>query len=165
MAEPFLGEIRLFPFGLIPRGWAPCEGQILQIVTNQALFSILGTTYGGNGTTTFALPDLRGRVPVHVGPNASYGQSAGEAAHTLTVSELPAHSHQVQASSNPADAVSPQGTAWASTASPYAAVSPNAKMNLSAISAAGGGQPHSNMQPYLAMNFCIALEGIYPSRS
>lgn len=166
MAEPYLGEIHLFAFNFAPKGYAICDGSILPIQQYTALYSLLGTTYGGNGQTTFALPDLRGRVPVH--PNGStiaLGSSAGEEAHTLTQAEMPAHTHLPMGSSTTANVPSPVGAAWAgSPAKPYAN-SANVQMNPSALGTAGQSQAHSNMQPFLTLNFCIALQGIYPSRS
>ncbi|MGG4142653.1 tail fiber protein [Paenibacillus algorifonticola] len=163
--NPFVGEIRVFPFGFTPKGWAPCNGQLLQISTNTALFSILGTYYGGNGRDNFALPNLQGRVPVHVGQNIPLGSVAGEENHTLTVNEMPMHTHQLAASSETADQISPAGNAWADTPyTPYAPPSANVTMNAGAIATAGGSQPHNNMQPFLALNFCIAISGIYPPR-
>lgn len=164
MAEPFLGEIRLFSIGYAPWGWLHCEGQILSINGNQALFSLLGNVYGGDGRTTFALPDLRGCVPIHVSPSLSLGTKAGEETHTLTTNEMPVHSHQVQGSSSPADAISPQGNVWANKDNLYASGT-TVVMNQAAMSSSGGGQPHNNMQPYLAVHFCIATQGIYPTRN
>ncbi|GED68181.1 tail Collar domain-containing protein [Brevibacillus reuszeri] len=165
MSEPFVGELRLFPINYAPRGWAFCDGQILQINQNQALYSLLGTTYGGDGRTTFALPDLRGKVPVHVSTSIPYGTSAGEASHTLTINEIPQHTHQVVASSANATATNPAGNTWAQVAEPYAQANSLTQMNPAAIGTAGGSQAHNNMQPYLAMHFCIAVQGIYPSRN
>ncbi|MED4584488.1 tail fiber protein [Brevibacillus choshinensis] len=166
MSEPFIGEIRLFALNFEPRGWAFCNGQIMAINTNQALFSLLGTTYGGNGVTTFALPDLRGRVPVNAGNSVTLGQSAGEEAHTLTLQEMPTHTHSVSASSEKANEVSPGGKVWAVKENSYAKVeSPDYVMSSQALSSAGGNQAHTNMQPYLVMNFCIALQGVFPSRN
>lgn len=166
MSEPFLGELRLFPISnYAPRGWAFCDGQILPINQNQALYSLLGTTYGGDGRNTFALPDLRGRVPIHVHPSIPLGTSAGEASHTLTVNEIPQHTHQVMASSANATATNPTGNTWAQVSAPYAQANSLTPMNSAAIGTAGGSQPHSNMQPYQAMHFCIATQGIYPSRN
>lgn len=167
MSEPFLGEIRLFPFGYAPRGWAPCDGQILPINNNQALYALLGATYGGNGTTNFALPDFRGRTPVHTAPNYPLGQSAGEASHQLTINEIPAHTHLAQASSNAATAVSPQNNTWASSTNIYAqpATGSTSYLNSGAIATTGNSAPHSNMQPYLTLHFCIATTGIFPSRN
>lgn len=163
MAEPYLGEVRIFPLNYAPRGWLSCEGQVLQIQQYQALYSLLGTVYGGDGRTTFALPDLRGRVPIHVSSSLSLGTKAGEAAHTLTVNEMPQHTHQAYGSSIPASATSPQGNVWAQKDNLYA-TGPTVAMNQAAISATGGGQAHDNMQPYLAVRFCIATQGIYPTR-
>lgn len=165
MSEPFLGEIRLFALNYAPKGWALCNGQMLPINQNQALFSLLGTTYGGNGQTTFALPDLQGRAPVHFGGSMNLGESAGEAAHILTTQEMPAHTHLVSAASAAANAVSPEGRVWAAKENSYAPVdAPEYTMSPAALSSAGGSQPHSNMQPYQVLNFCIAMQGIYPSR-
>ncbi len=165
MAEPFLGEIRIFSFNFPPKGWALCNGQLLPINQNQALFAILGTTYGGDGITTFALPNLQGRVPVHTGSGITLGQSAGEQSHTLSISELPAHTHTPVG--NPANATSssPAGNVWASLGSGGYSPAPNTAMNAASILAAGGSQPHDNMSPYLVLNFCIALQGIFPSRN
>jgi microcystin-dependent protein len=167
MAEPFLAEIRIFSFNFPPKGWALCDGQILPINQNQALFSILGTTYGGNGITTFQLPNLQGSVPFHVGGGLSLGQVAGEVNHTLLQSEMPAHTHVATASSNTADQVSPAGAYWAKgIASAYAdATAINNTMAPAAIPAAGGSTAHNNMSPYLVLTFCIALVGIFPSRN
>lgn len=172
MSEPFIGEIRLFAQDYAPRGWALCNGQIMSINVNQALFAILGTTYGGNGSTTFALPNLQGRVPVNVGkPDAfaytvDLGQSAGEERHTLTMQEMPTHMHSVSASSHISNEVSPSGKIWAPKENSYAKLeSPEYMMSPQALSLAGGSQPHTNMQPYLALNFCIAVQGIFPTRS
>jgi microcystin-dependent protein len=170
MAEPFLGEIRLFPFGRVPQGWAACNGQLLSINQYQALFSILGTTYGGNGINTFALPNLQGRVAVGAGqgpglPNVTLGESAGEANHTVTVTEMPMHIHQAAANSEAATAVSPQNNVWAnSTTLPYSSGT-GSTMNAQALTATGSNQAHANMQPYEVLNYCIALQGIYPSRN
>ncbi|MBB6733850.1 phage tail protein [Cohnella zeiphila] len=165
MAEPFLGEIRLFPLGFAPRGWVYCEGQTLQISSNQALYALLGTTYGGDGVRTFMLPDLRGKVPIHMDAQYPLGRSAGESAHTLTESEMPKHVHQVQASSVSATSVVPAGNVWAQVEAPYTSASSLTAMNPKAIGTAGSGQAHNNMQPYLAVRFCIALQGIFPSRN
>jgi len=164
MAEPFVGEIRLFSFGVIPRGWLPCQGQILPIQTNQALFALLGAQYGGNGSTTFALPDLRGRVPLNTSPGYPLGAAAGEAAHTLTFNEMPMHTHSVSASGEPATLVPPAGNVWPQIPSTYSATAPDVQMGAAAVSVAGGSQAHNNMQPYLTINFCIATAGIFPSR-
>ncbi|WP_284638157.1 phage tail protein [Paenibacillus silviterrae] len=166
MSEPFIGEIRLFGNNYAPRGWMKCEGQILSINTNQALYSLLGATYGGDGQTTFALPDLRGRVAIHNGNNVTYGTKAGEATHTLTVNEMPQHTHMVSGSSNAADQISPAGNVWAATAiNSYAPAATLVPMSAGAVSTSGGSQPHNNMQPYLAVTYCIAVQGIFPSRN
>ncbi|HSM88282.1 MAG TPA: tail fiber protein [Candidatus Limnocylindrales bacterium] len=167
MAEPFLAEVRIFSFNFPPKGWAFCNGQVLPISQNQALFSILGTTYGGDGRTNFALPNLQGRVPVHTGNGINLGQPGGEAAHTLSISEMPAHNHPVVGSSSVGSA-GPGGSLWATDntgANPYGAGSVNTVMNPASVGQSGGSQAHENMSPYLVLNFCIALQGIFPSRS
>lgn len=164
--NPFLGEIRLISFNFAPKGWALCNGQLLLISQNQALFSILGTTYGGNGITTFALPNLQGRVPVHPSSQTSLGQSGGEEVHTLVSSEMAAHSHTAMGSDSTADQLTPANNYWGSNsgASPY---SSNSSVTLSsaAMSTAGGGQAHENRPPFLVLNFAIALQGIFPSQA
>jgi len=167
MSEPFLGEIKLFPMIYAPKGWALCDGSLLSISQNQALYSLLGTTYGGNGTTTFALPDLRGRTPVFYGQGIAIGQSAGEESHTLSTGEMPAHTHMANASSLAATAKTPAGNTWAvpanETTNTYQSAA-DGVMKGEALGTAGAGLPHSNMQPYAVLNFCIILAGIYPSR-
>lgn len=165
MGTPYLGEVRIFSFNFPPKGWAFCNGQTLAIAQNQALFSLLGTTYGGNGVTTFALPNLQGRVPIGVGYLFNQGQSGGEEAHTLTQSELPAHTHAAIGSSNPADQGSPQNNYWAVEESNAYAAAADSTMASSAVTTVGGSQPHTNLSPYLTLNFCIALVGIFPSRN
>ena len=164
MSEPFLGEVKMISWNFPPKGWAFCNGQLLPINQNQALFSILGTTYGGDGRTTFALPDLRSRTPLHVGNGFTLGQQGGETAHTLIMSELPAHSHAPQANTNNPDQGSPSGNFWAASNNSYAA-SPDNVMNQTLVTAVGGNQPHDNMSPYLVINFIIALQGIFPSQN
>ncbi|KPV57334.1 tail collar protein [Paenibacillus sp. A3] len=164
MAEPFLGEIRLFAFNFAPEGWAFCDGQLLPINQNQPLFSLLGTTYGGNGTTTFALPDLRGRVAIHRSADFTQGQTGGEVSHTLTIPELPSHTHQAIGSSDAANSVLPVNSTWALADSLTYNQSGNSQMSPAAISSVGGNQPHNNMQPFLVLNYCIALRGIFPPR-
>ncbi len=168
MSEPFIGEIKIVAFGFAPRSYAKCDGQLLPINQNQALFSILGTTYGGNGQTTFALPDMRGRVPVHTGNQTVLGQRLGEENHTLNTSELPTHTHQLNASNQAASQSSPVGN-YRSTSSDIptysAAAAANTAMVGSEVTNTGGSQPHNNMQPYTVMNVIIALQGIFPSRS
>jgi microcystin-dependent protein len=164
MGTPFLGEVRIFAFGFAPRGWALCNGQFLPINQNQALFALLGTMYGGNGQTTFALPNLQGRIPVHVGPGFVQGQQAGETTHTLILSEMAQHTHPVMASSlAQADQPAPAGNLWANGGQPAYAPAANANMRADLVSSAGGNQPHNNMPPYLALNICMALQGIFPS--
>lgn len=163
MSDFFLGEVRLFAFDRIPRGWMACQGQALQVNQNSALFALLGTAYGGDGRTTFNLPYLRGVVPLSMSASYPLGASGGEANHTLTVSEMPMHTHQATGSSKKPSAVSPAGNTWASVANAYASTH-DATMAPSALSVAGGNQPHNNMQPYLALSLCIATVGIFPSR-
>ncbi len=174
MADPFVAEIRIFPFNFAPKGWAWCDGQLLPLSQNTALFSLLGTTYGGDGKSNFALPDLRGRAPMHPGqgPGLSLhdlGESAGSETVTLLESETPMHSHALTAQGAPADTPLPTDTAFARVigATPYLPPSgaPVAPMANQALTPAGGSQPHNNMQPYLTSYFCIALQGVYPPRS
>ena len=165
MSEPFLSEIKIASFNFAPKGWALCNGQILPINQNQALFSLLGTTYGGNGQTNFALPNLQGRVPVHMGSGFTLGQVGGETAHTLNLSELPAHNHSVTGSSATASLTSPAGHVWGTVAGGPYAPSLNTAMNPACVTPTGGSQPHDNMSPYLVLNFIIALQGIFPSRN
>ncbi len=165
MGTPYLAEIRLFSFNFAPKGWAMCNGQFLPINQNQALFSLLGTTYGGNGQTTFALPDLRGRVPFHFGSSMALGQLGGEEFHTLIQQELPTHLHLASGSHNPPTLLSPANAVWAThTAEGYGPV-PSGAMNPASITQVGGSQAHENRSPYLVVNFGIALQGIYPSRN
>ena len=167
MAEPFLSEIRIMSFNFAPKGWAQCNGQLLPINQNQALFSLLGTTYGGNGQTTFGLPDLRGRVPIHMGSGHTLGELGGEQAHTLSISELPTHTHTATATSNNGGVIIPTGNLLAGgTPQEYHAPDANlAAMNAGTLANTGGSQPHENMQPYLTLTFCIALQGIFPSQN
>jgi len=170
MADPFLGEIRQAAFAFAPRGWALCHGQLLPINQNQALFSILGTTYGGNGTSNFALPDLRGRSPAHFSATLPLGSRAGEEAHTLTVNELPSHSHSLQGSTDLANSSAPVGNVTAAKGRGGKDIyapggSPLQPLSPQAIATSGGSQPHENMQPFTTLTFIIALTGIFPSRS
>jgi microcystin-dependent protein len=167
MSEPFLSEIRIMSFGFAPRAWAQCNGQLLPINQNQPLFSLLGTRYGGNGQTNFALPDLRARVPIHVGNGHTLGETGGEQAHTLSIAELPTHVHTANATNN-------GGTTNTVSGNVLANVSPNelyvgatnlVAVNPATITNVGGSQAHLNMQPFLILNFCIALQGIFPSQS
>jgi microcystin-dependent protein len=173
MAEPFVGEIRMFGFNFAPTNWALCAGQLMSIAQNTALFSLLGTTYGGDGVQTFALPDLRGRVPLSQGQgpglsNYDMGQRAGEENHTLIQTEMPQHTHLVSAAAA-SDALVPAnnfpGNDARTPLNIYNTTTDGSIMNSSMIGLAGGSQPHNNMQPYLCINFCIALYGIFPSRS
>ena len=171
MTEPFLGEIRLFPYNFAPRGWAFCQGQLLSIAQNTALFSLLGTTYGGNGQTTFALPDLRGRVPLSSGqgPGLSFytlGEQGGVENVTLIQQQMPAHNHPLQVNNSGSATGRPSGGYPGQTSTNTYAPSPDGTtFAAQAVSNSGGGQPHENRQPYLALNYCIALEGIFPSRN
>ncbi|MCW2497673.1 tail fiber protein [Jatrophihabitans sp.] len=172
MSDPFVGEIRMFAGNFAPQGWAFCNGQLIAISQNTALFSILGTNYGGNGSSTFGLPDLRGRVPVHwqQGPGLStynVGQAGGAESVTLTAQQLPAHSHTVAVNPRRGTLTEPEGNVLAATVGSSYAPSPTAgyAMNPSAISGGGGGQAHSILQPYLAVSFIIAMQGIYPARN
>lgn len=167
MANPFLGEIRMMSFNFPPKGWAQCNGQFLPINQNQALFSLMGTTYGGNGQTTFALPDLRGRVPLHNGNGHVWGEKGGEENHVLTSSELPSHTHQMQAvANNAANASTPDPTNsyLASANNAYLPVQASTAL-APAMTSVGGSQPHTNLQPYTVINFCVALQGIFPSQN
>lgn len=167
MAEPFLSEIRIFSFNFAPKGWALCNGQFLPINQNQALFSLLGTTYGGNGQTTFALPNLQGRTPIHEGSGHTLGEQGGEQAHTLTVAETPTHTHTLNGSSNAGTLIVAAGNLPGTSPSQmYQAPDNNlGAMNPASIPNAGGSQAHLNMQPFLTLNFAIALQGIFPSRN
>jgi microcystin-dependent protein len=166
MAEPFLSEIRIFSFNYAPKGWALCNGQFLPINQNQALFALLGTTYGGNGQTTFALPDLRGRVPIHFGDGFTLGQAGGKEFHTLTQSEMPAHNHFAQAATNQTNAAIPGGQWLGQALNQYNAnVASLTTLTPQTIGSFGGSQPHENREPSLVLNFCIALQGIFPSRN
>jgi microcystin-dependent protein len=169
MAEPFLSEIRLMSFNFAPKGWAQCNGQLLPINQNQALFALLGTTFGGDGRVNFALPDFRGRTPIHVGSGHILGQRAGEQAHTLTVNELPSHVHSASGTSTIATQPAPGGNLLgtvdptALTTNLYAGPNNLTALAPATIANTGGSQAHQNMQPYLTITFCIALQGIFPS--
>jgi microcystin-dependent protein len=166
MAEPFLSEIRIMSFVFAPKGWALCNGQLLPINQNQALFSLLGTTFGGDGRVNFALPDLRGKTPIHVGSGHTLGEQGGEPAHTLSIAELPEHTHVVSATTTPASTNTPAsnlGLAKSGGAALYAAATNLNAMSPSAVAPVGGSQAHLNMQPFLTLSFCIALQGIFPS--
>jgi len=169
MSEPFMGEIRMFGFNFAPRGWAKCEGQLLPISSNTALFSLLGTTFGGDGRTTFGLPDLRGRAAIGDGSGPgltprSWGAKGGQETVTLTAQQIPSHTHQLHAAAEAANESKPGGNELASGTF-YHAAATDAPMAASSIGNTGGSQSHTNMQPWLAMNYCIATTGIYPSRN
>lgn len=170
MSEPFLSEIKIVGFNFAPRSWAFCDGQILPINQNQSLYSLLGTTFGGDGRTTFALPDLRGRVPIHFGDGYTLGQKGGQENVTLSASEIPAHTHVLNAVSSESTAGNSQNVANNSlgTGTPnnlYSNVAGNQSLAASAVTTGGGSQAHENRQPFLVLNFCIALQGLFPSRN
>jgi microcystin-dependent protein len=168
MSEPFLSEIKIVSFNFPPKGWALCNGQFLPINQNQALFALLGTTYGGNGQTTFALPNLRGRVPIHRGSGHTLGEAAGSTAVTVNIQQLPTHLHPLNATSVVATTNSPNPNVVLATSSAttlYAGPSELQPMAPNAITSVGGSQPHNNMMPYLVLNFIIALQGIFPSHN
>ena len=172
MSEPFLSEIKIVSFNFPPKGWALCNGQLLPINQNQALFSLLGTTYGGNGQTNFALPNLRGRVPIHEGSGHTLGEAAGSTAVTINIQQLPTHPHTLNSNMAVVDANTnatqgaPTGNNWANTGkTQWCTSQPNAVMNPQAVTNVGGSQPHNNMMPYLVLNFIIALQGIFPSQT
>jgi microcystin-dependent protein len=175
MADPFVAEIRIFAFNFPPKGWAFCNGQLLPLSQNTALFSLLGTTYGGDGKSTFALPDMQGNVPMHPGqgPGLSLhdlGETSGTPFVTLLASEMPAHLHNVgRGKADAGDSVTPVGSVWAQSGAGRGAAAlyhtpANAKVNVNSLSPTGGSLPHNNMQPYLTLNFCIALQGVFPTR-
>jgi microcystin-dependent protein len=164
MAEPFLSEIRIMSFQFAPKGWALCNGQLMPINQNQALFSLLGTTFGGDGRVNFALPDQRGRTPIHVGGGHTLGEKGGEQAHTLSIAELPTHVHVANGSSAAGNAAPPANNLLAGTpALIYNAPASLVALQPGTITNTGGSQAHLNMQPFLVLNFCIALQGIFPS--
>jgi microcystin-dependent protein len=168
MSTPFLGEMRWFSFGFPPKGWALCNGQLMSINQNQALFSLLGTTYGGDGVTTFGLPNMQGNASIHFGAGFTQGQTGGEQAHTLVTAEMPSHTHAGLAVSTAGTSNLPAGNYWAGSTvgdTMYATSGPNAAMIAGTVAASVGGQPHPNMQPFLTLNLSIALQGIFPSRN
>ncbi len=171
MSEPYLGEVKIFGFNFAPRGWAMCDGQILPINQNQSLYSLLGTTYGGDGRTSFGLPDLRGRTPIHFGTNAGssfgLGQKSGEERHILTPAEMPSHSHGIMASNATGTSDHAEGAFPAGSETPlYSSGGGTLELNSASVTTAPGqGQSHENMQPFQVVNICIALQGLYPSRN
>jgi microcystin-dependent protein len=170
MSDPFVAEIRMVPFNFAPKGWAWCDGQLLPISQNTALFSLLGTTYGGDGKSTFALPDLQGRAAMHPGqgPGLSLrdlGEQGGSETVTLLQSEIPSHTHALRASSAAGDRTNPTGRTWGAGQQVYAAAANLAPMHVGLVSPVGGDQPHNNMPPYLTLYFIIALQGVFPPRT
>ncbi len=166
MSEPFLSEIKIVSFNFPPKGWALCNGQLLPINQNQALFALLGTTYGGNGQTNFALPNLRGRVPIHTGNGHNLGEAAGSTSVTVNIQQLPTHTHPMMGSQTTGDTPSPTNTVLAeTTALIYGDPTALTTLNPISVSSVGGSQPHNNMMPYLVLNFIIALQGIFPSQN
>lgn len=164
MAEPFLSEIRIMSFEFAPKGWALCNGQLLPINQNQALFSLLGTTFGGDGRVNFALPDLRARTPIHVGSGHTLGERGGEQAHTLSIAELPEHTHVANGTTLEGNTPLPTGSVLANTPTQiYSAAANLVSLSPGTVTNVGGSQAHLNMQPFLTLNFCIALQGIFPS--
>jgi microcystin-dependent protein len=165
MGTPFLSEIKIMSFGFPPKGWALCNGQLLPINQNQALFSLLGTTYGGDGRINFGLPNLQGRTPTHFGGGMTLGQLGGEQNHTLTISELTTHIHVAYASPQNANVPAPANAVLGAAAGAYAPAQNLTSLVPATLAQTGGSQPHNNMQPYLTLNFCIALQGIFPSQN
>jgi microcystin-dependent protein len=166
MSSPFIGEIRLVGFNFAPLRWAFCDGSLMAISQNATLFSLIGTTYGGDGQNTFKLPDLRSRVPVHMGNGFTEGQTGGAESVTLTLTQLPGHTHPAQCNSTAANSANPSGRFWANWAdTQFSDQAPAANMNALAVGNAGGGQPHDNMLPFQVINFIISLTGIFPSKN
>jgi microcystin-dependent protein len=166
MSEPFLSEIKIVSFNFPPKGWALCNGQLLPINQNQALFALLGTTYGGNGQTNFALPNLRGRVPIHFGGSHDLGEAAGSTSVTVNIQQLPTHTHPMMGSQTTGDVPVPTNTVLADTTGLiYGSATVLTTLNPTSVTSVGGSQPHNNMMPYLTLNFIIALQGIFPSRN
>jgi microcystin-dependent protein len=165
MAEPFLGEIRMMSFNFPPKGWAFCNGQLLPINQNQALFSLLGTTYGGDGRVNFALPNLQGRVPMHMGAAHVLGERAGSETHTVNITELPTHTHTANGVNANATVADPTGHVLAAANTLYHPSPAGTQLAPTTVTSVGGSQPHENRQPFLTLNFSIALQGIFPSQT
>jgi microcystin-dependent protein len=169
MSQPYVGEIRMFAGNFAPAGWMFCEGQLLPISENETLFQLIGTTYGGDGQATFALPDLRGRLPIHLGNGSALAETGGAEQVTLTTQQIPAHWHPLMATTGLASGTSPLNQVLASTQAatitPYGADAPQVQLATSSVSTVGGSQPHSNFQPYLCVDFIISLFGIFPSQT
>jgi microcystin-dependent protein len=166
VSNPYVGEIRMFGGNFAPAGWALCQGQLMAISENDVLFQLIGTTYGGDGQSTFALPNLQSRIPVHQGPGYVIGDAAGSETVTLTAAQMPVHSHLPQGSSSPGTSTSPSGNVWAAWSdAQYTQTAPAAAMSAAAMEQSGGSQPHENMPPFLAVNFIISLFGIFPSQT
>jgi microcystin-dependent protein len=167
MAQPYVGEIRMFAGNFAPAGWMFCEGQLLPISENETLFNLIGTTYGGDGQSTFALPDLRGRVPIHFGNGFTLAENGGAETVTLTVNQIPSHTHALLASQDTSDSLNPGGNVLAATLTitPYISVPPTAPLSPASVTQVGGSQPHNNFQPYLCVDFIISLFGIFPSQT
>ncbi|MFC5865065.1 phage tail protein [Acidicapsa dinghuensis] len=165
MSTPFLSEIKIFSFGFAPKGWALCNGQLLPINQNQAIFSLLGTTYGGDGRVNFGLPNLQGRIPTHMGNGQTLGERGGEPNHTLSIAEIPNHTHTWAATNSAANAPGPTSNLLGAAPEYNGSASNLVAMYPGTLATVGGSQPHENMQPYLTLNFCIALQGIFPSQN
>jgi microcystin-dependent protein len=165
VGTPYMSEIKIMSFSFAPKGWAQCNGQLLPINQNQALFSLLGTTYGGDGRTTFGLPNLQGRVPIHMGNGFVEGNLGGEQAHVVTIGETPMHVHTAYGTATDGDSPIPAGNYLGAADNMYAPLANPVPLTPATVTNAGGSQPHNNMQPYLVLNFCIALQGIFPSQN
>lgn len=165
MSDPYVGEIRLFGGNFAPLGWHFCDGSLVPISQNEALFALIGTTYGGDGSTSFALPDLRGRVPVHISNNIHLGAKGGVESVTLIEAQIPAHTHAVNASTENGVTGAPTDHVWASSSAinPYQAAAPSVRMNPAAVHSTGAGHPHDNVMPSIVLNYIISMEGIWPS--
>jgi microcystin-dependent protein len=165
LSTPFLSEIKIMSFGFPPKGWALCDGQLLPINQNQALFSLLGTTYGGDGRVNFGLPDLQGRVPTHMGSGLTLGQQGGEQGHTLAISEVPTHTHTAMGTTTASDSPIPTSNFLGAADNTYGPATNLTSLQPGTLANAGGSQAHLNMQPFLVLSFCIALQGIFPSQN